>query len=241
MIDNRRYEYLHAMGIPVWQQRDRQVESVSLQAFTPLEKTIPLSSGAMTDSDFGLLDWPALEQRVAQCQLCGLAQTRTQSVFGVGDRQAELFIIGEAPGVDDDQQGEPFVGLTGQLLNAMLQAIGLQRRQVYITNSLKCLPPRQHVPSAEEARQCQGYLSRQIALVQPKLILVLGQHAVHHVLHIDTPLAALRGQRLTEPQSGIPLLVTYHPDYLLKSPAEKAAVWLDLLVAKKMLQAKAGV
>ena len=238
MIDNRRHAYLQAMGIPVWQQRDRLVESTPAEPTMPLADVTPSVGSAVTASDVGSLDWQALEQRVAECRLCDLAQTRNQTVFGVGDRQAELMIIGEAPGADEDKQGEPFVGRAGQLLNAMLQAIGLQRQQVYIANILKCRPPNNRDPSAEEATQCQDYLYRQIALVQPKLILVLGRIAAQRLLSTDMPLAKLRGQRQTEPHSGVPLLVTYHPAYLLRAPREKQKAWLDLLVAKKILRAE---
>jgi DNA polymerase len=234
VIDRRQYEYLEAMGIPVWQHRDQVVESVS-------DEAVPASSIASQSDDIASLDWEALEARVRECQLCDLYRSRTQAVFGTGNRQADLMIIGEAPGADEDRQGEPFVGRAGQLLNAMLQAIGLQRQQVYIANILKCRPPNNRDPSPEEANLCQDYLFRQIALVQPSLILVLGRIAAHRLLQNDTPLSKLRGQFHTEPHTGIPMLITYHPAYLLRSPKEKRKAWQDLLSAKKRLHEAGGI
>ena len=239
MSESQRHEYLQAMGITVWQHRDRILESADERQDSPVDDSEKTSSSSiLNDADLASLDWQALEQHVSQCRLCGLHLSRTQTVFGVGDHQAELMIIGEAPGADEDKQGEPFVGRAGQLLNAMLQAIGLQRRQVYIANILKCRPPNNRDPSAEEATTCQDYLFRQIALLQPKLILVLGRIAAHRLLNTDTPLSKLRGQLQTEQHSGLPMLVTYHPAYLLRSPKEKRKAWLDLLVIKRRLQEK---
>lgn len=240
MIESRRHEYLQAMGITVWQRCDRKDTPLAEQNDMPLNEVMPESSaGAFSDTDIASLDWVALEQHVTECRLCELHQSRTQTVFGVGDQQAELMIIGEAPGADEDKQGEPFVGRAGQLLNAMLQAIGLQRQQVYIANILKCRPPNNRDPSVEEATTCQDYLFRQIELLQPKLILVLGRIAAHRLLNIDTPISKLRGQLQTEQHSGLPMLVTYHPAYLLRSPKEKRKAWLDLLAVKRRLQEKA--
>lgn len=234
MIDSRQYEYLKAMGISVWQRRDLDVDS-STDVIMPQADEIK-SVMDNVSVDIASLDWESLQQRVAKCQLCDLSQTRTQTVFGVGDHQADLMIIGEAPGADEDRQGEPFVGRAGQLLNAMLQAIGLQRQQVYIANILKCRPPNNRDPSQAEAVQCQDYLFRQITLVQPKLILVLGRIAAHRLLNTDAPLSKLHGKLKMESHSGVPLLVTYHPAYLLRSPKEKRKAWQDLLIAKRMLQ-----
>ena len=239
-MDARQRQYLDAMGIPVWQRRDQVVELTEEQFENPASETIiEKPAGTLSDVNIASLDWPELEQQVRDCHRCDLHQTRTQTVFGVGNRQADLMIIGEAPGADEDRQGEPFVGRAGQLLNAMLQAIGLQRQQVYIANILKCRPPNNRDPSVEEAAKCQDYLFRQIELVQPKLILVVGRIAAHHLLNTDTPLGKLRGQICREPHSGIPMLITYHPAYLLRSPKEKRKAWLDLLLAKKTLQGKA--
>ncbi len=184
------------------------------------------------------LDWPALKERVAACTLCELHQSRTQSVFGVGDVKAEILIIGEAPGADEDRQGEPFVGKAGQLLNAMLKAIGLSRQQVYIANILKCRPPNNRDPSPEEATQCSAYLQRQIELIQPTLILALGRIAAQRLLQTSTSLARMHGQIHRLETTGTPLLVTYHPAYLLRSPAEKRKAWDDLKTARQFVARK---
>ncbi|MBK1703071.1 hypothetical protein CKO40_00505 [Halochromatium glycolicum] len=185
------------------------------------------------------MDWETLEARVAGCRDCILCETRTQTVFGVGNRNAELMFIGEGPGQDEDRQGEPFVGRAGQLLNKMLRAIGLSREQVYIANIVKCRPPRNRNPSAEEAAACRPYLERQIALIQPKLIVSLGAVSANNLLGNTDAVGRLR-HRLHSYQrpSGdepIPLIVTYHPSYYLRSPAEKAKGWQDLQFVMKTL------
>lgn len=182
-------------------------------------------------------DWSRLKQAVVECTLCELAQSRTQAVFGTGDQQADLMIIGEAPGADEDKQGEPFVGKAGQLLSAMLNAIGLARRDVYIANILKCRPPNNRDPRAEEAALCASYLQRQIALVQPKLILALGRIAAQHLLDSSTTLGRMRGQIYHLEAHNTPVMVTYHPAYLLRSPAEKAKSWQDLKACKRFINA----
>jgi DNA polymerase len=180
------------------------------------------------------MDWAALEQAVRGCAQCGLHATRTQTVFGVGSRSAQWMFVGEAPGADEDAQGEPFVGRAGQLLNAMLFAIGLKRQEVYIANVLKCRPPGNRDPQPNEVEQCEPYLIRQIELIQPRLIVALGRHAAHSLLKTDLPLAKLRGQRLS--YHGTPLIVTYHPAYLLRSPTDKRKAWEDLCLAKAILE-----
>ena len=165
---------------------------------------------------------------MAGCRACGLCQTRTQTVFGVGNRQADLMLIGEAPGVDEDRAGEPFVGRAGQLLNLMLAAIGLTREQVYIANILKCHPPGNRDPSPEEALRCEPFLQRQIALVRPKLLLAVGRVAAQRLLRSGTAVGRLRGQWFEFGADQTPLTVTYHPAYLLRSPDQKAVVWQDL-------------
>jgi DNA polymerase len=184
--------------------------------------------------DVSRLDWPQLKTAVATCTACVLHQTRTQTVFGVGDHHAQWMIIGEAPGAEEDKQGEPFVGRAGQLLNNMLQAVGLQREQVFIANILKCRPPNNRDPRPEEVRQCEAFLQRQVALVAPKVILALGRIAAHNLLGVDTPLSKLRGQ--VHHYGDTPLVVTYHPAYLLRSPKEKAKSWADLRFARALVQ-----
>lgn len=181
------------------------------------------------------MDWTVLERTVAECTQCGLDATRTQTVFGVGNRKAQWMFVGEAPGLDEDRQGEPFVGRAGQLLNAMLFALGLKREDVYIANVLKCRPPKNRDPQPNEVACCEPYLIRQIELIQPRLIVALGRHAAHSLLKSELPLAKLRGQRLT--YHGIPLIATYHPAYLLRNPIDKRKAWDDLCVARSVVKA----
>jgi len=187
-----------------------------------------------TQNDIHLLGWDGLQARVAVCITCALHKGRTQTVFGVGSRQAQWMIIGEAPGADEDRQGEPFVGRAGKLLNAMLLAIGLKREEVYIANVVKCRPPNNRDPLPEEAAACEPYLKRQIALLQPKVILVVGRIAAHNLLKTDSTLGALRGKRFSYADTSIPVVVTYHPAYLLRSPREKRKAWEDLQFARRV-------
>jgi uracil-DNA glycosylase len=180
------------------------------------------------------LDWDALAAAVAGCTRCGLCNTRTRTVFGVGDRSARLMVVGEAPGADEDRQGEPFVGRAGQLLNAMLRAIGFAREQVYIANVLKCRPPRNRDPQAAEAAQCLPYLQRQLELVAPGVVLCVGRIAAQNLLGTDATLGSLRG-RVHRLPGGQPVVVTYHPAYLLRTPADKRKAWDDLRFALKVL------
>lgn len=187
-------------------------------------------------------DWQALQQRVKHCTACDLHHTRTQTVFGVGNQQADWLIVGEAPGADEDRQGEPFVGRAGQLLNNMLLAIGLRREQVYIANILKCRPPNNRDPRPEEVMQCEQYLRRQVELLQPKLILAVGRIAAQNLLKTDTPIGRLRGKLHYYGDGNgddgrkTPLVITYHPAYLLRSPKEKRKAWQDLQFALAISQ-----
>lgn len=193
------------------------------------------------------MDWPALRAAVAGCRACALCDSRRQTVFGAGHPRAHWMIVGEAPGEQEDLRGEPFVGPAGQLLDNMLRALGLTRaeaategqqplepplepaRQVYIANTLKCRPPRNRNPEPEEMRRCEPYLQRQIALVQPRLILAMGRFAVQALLRTDEAIGRLRGR--VHRYEGVPLVVTYHPAYLLRNPADKAKSWADLCLA----------
>ncbi len=213
--DMRRY-YLDTMGIQVWQSLEQQPGDAETEAFA--------------DRD---VIWQQLEQAVSDCTKCELHTSRTQTVFGVGNKNADLLIIGEAPGRDEDLQGEPFVGRAGQLLNAMLSAIGFQRDQVYIANILKCRPPNNRDPKPEEAEACDPWLQQQIELIQPGVILALGRIAAHKLLNTDQSLGALRGKQYN--YSGIPLIVSYHPAYLLRKPIEKRKSWQDLKRIKFLL------
>ncbi len=242
-MSERQRAYLKAMDIDVWVRRDAGADGVVEASVLPPHIAVPPATveappvpehqGPPAVSG---LDWTALEQQVGNCTLCELHATRTQTVFGVGNRQADWLIIGEAPGADEDRQGEPFVGRAGQLLNAMLKAIGLCREQVYIANILKCRPPGNRDPRPEEAACCSAYLQRQIELIQPKLILALGRIAAQRLLQSNTSLARMRGQVHRLEPSGTPLMVTYHPAYLLRSPAEKRKAWADLLAARQFVR-----
>ena len=180
------------------------------------------------------MDWTQLRESVAGCQACGLCKGRDQAVFGSGDEQADLLIIGEAPGQEEDRQGEPFVGQAGKLLDAMLAALGLTRRaNVYITNTLKCRPPGNRNPEALEMAQCAPFLIRQVELLAPKVILLMGRFAVQSILETDASIASLRGKR--HAYRSIPAVVTYHPAYLLRNLPDKAKAWEDLLLARELL------
>ena len=211
----------------------------------------PVASAPLIDA--AGLDWPALRDAVVGCRACSLCETRRQTVFGVGHRRAHCMIVGEAPGETEDARGEPFVGESGQLLDRMLRAIGLGRlpadpadpdhaadpaRQVYIANALKCRPPRNRNPTAQELATCQPYLERQVALVQPRVIIAMGRFAVQSLLGSDEPIGQLRGR--VHRWRGVPLVVTYHPAYLLRQPAEKARAWDDLCLAAACLDSAAG-
>lgn len=189
------------------------------------------------------MDWPTLRDTVTGCEACGLCRGRRNTVFGVGNTRARWMLVGEAPGEQEDRLGEPFVGRAGQLLDRMLAATGLTRaedeaeRQVYIANVIKCRPPGNRNPLPEEVAQCEPYLLRQVALVQPSLILAMGRFAVQSLLKSSDPIGRLRGR--VHDYHGVPLVVTYHPAYLLRNPADKALAWDDLCLARELAQSKA--
>lgn len=181
------------------------------------------------------MDWEALQISVSQCQACDLCKERRQAVLGVGDTRADWLIVGEGPGAEEDLRGEPFVGPAGQLLDAMLASIALARgRDVYIANAVKCRPPANRTPTAEEMQACRPYLDRQIELLQPRLILALGRPAAQTLLQQEIKIASAR-QRLFD-YRGIPLIISYHPAYLLRSPQDKAKAWDDLCFARRQMQ-----
>jgi DNA polymerase len=206
-----RDDVFNELGIgPVWRLRETPAPPLSAPAYT----------------------WDTLADAVAQCTACKLSATRTQGVLGVGDRNADWLIIGEAPGAEEDVQGEPFVGQAGKLLDAMLASIGLKRGDnVYITNVLKSRPPDNRNPAQDEIAACMPYLLNQIALIQPKLILALGRFAAQSLLDTDEAISRLRG-RVHQFQN-VPLVVTYHPAYLLRNLPEKARAWEDLCLARR--------
>ena len=215
--EHQRRAYLEALGIDVWVPAAQQPD-----AGTP-------AVAAHGDTDPSGLDWAELRAAVSACTRCSLHKSRTQTVFGVGNQAADWLIIGEAPGAEEDRRGEPFVGRAGQLLDEMLRAVGQAREQVFIANVLKCRPPNNRDPEAAEASACRGYLERQIALLQPKVILAVGRIAAHTLLGTDTPVGRLRGK--LHHLGDIPLVVTYHPAYLLRSPSQKRKAWQDLCLA----------
>jgi len=221
-----RRQYLAAMGITLWERRGLAAPDGDLapESSAEIASSIPVPVTGPA--------WEPLEAEVRACTKCGLHATRTQTVFGVGNRHAQWMFVGEAPGADEDRQGEPFVGRAGQLLNAMIAALGLKREEVYIANVLKCRPPNNRDPQVDEVSQCEPYLIRQIELIRPKLIVALGRHAAHSLLKTDLALARLRGQRLS--YQDIPLIVTYHPAYLLRTPTDKRKAWDDLRRARTL-------
>jgi DNA polymerase len=185
------------------------------------------------------LDWDALSERVAACQLCRLCEKRTNTVFGVGDRNADWMLIGEAPGENEDRVGEPFVGQAGKLLDNMLRSLTLARdTNVYIANVIKCRPPGNRNPEADEVARCEPYLQRQVALVKPKLIVALGRFAAQSLLKTDASISSLRGR--VHEYEGVPVIVTYHPAYLLRSLPDKAKAWADLCLARDTWRAAGG-
>jgi uracil-DNA glycosylase family 4 len=209
-------------------------------AAPPAVAATPATSAASPRSDVASMSWPALRAAVAGCRACGLCESRRQTVFGVGNPRAHWMIVGEAPGEQEDLRGEPFVGPAGQLLDAMLRALGLTRadappaQQVYIANTLKCRPPRNRNPQPDELARCEPYLQRQIALVQPKIILAMGRFAVQSLLRTDEAIGRLRGR--VHRYQNVPLVVTYHPAYLLRNLVDKARAWDDLCLAAATLQ-----
>ena len=232
MDESLRRTYLDAMGIQVWEQRDGSLLGEGLA----LDEQPGTRAEHRARVDVQGLGWEALQQQVASCVGCDLHASRTQTVFGVGNRQAELLIIGEAPGADEDQQGEPFVGEAGKLLNEMLLAIGLESRVVYIANILKCRPPNNRDPHVSEVLSCEPYLRRQVQLLKPKLILAVGRVAAQNLLKTETKIGELRGQQYVYPETDIPVVVTYHPAYLLRSPMEKRKSWQDLVMVRDVLE-----
>ncbi len=214
-------QYLDGMQFVRWVRRDLEDCSVEL------DLALDLSSPE------GLLFQLAAE--VDQCKTCSLHETRRHTVFGAGSSSADCLFVGEAPGAEEDRRGVPFVGRAGKLLNAMIFALGLERDQTYIANVLKCRPPDNRDPLGEEVRSCEKYLHRQIELIKPRLIIALGRFAAQSLLKCSLPIGKLRGQCHSYEPFGIPLIATYHPAYLLRSPLEKRKVWSDLTLAKTVL------
>jgi len=245
---DRREAVLRELNLyPLWQRRsvpapvvEKQYVPIMAEAEAIAPATVdtltPLTpSPASVGGELSNLDWPELKQRVRDCTACRLRAGCTQTVFGVGDERAEWLFVGEGPGADEDAQGEPFVGQAGKLLDNMLLAIKLRRgKNVYIANIVKCRPPNNRTPEADEIATCLPYLQRQIELIKPRLIVALGKTAATALLGRDAALGSLRGT--LHDYCGIPLVVTYHPAYLLRSPMEKAKAWQDLCFAVEAMQ-----
>lgn len=254
-----REQMLSEMGItPLWTLRDEKLEcstpdpeteaptspdkteqpaTVPTPQQTPPASVPAVQAVAPEPIAVDSLNWAEMEAGIRACRACGLCQQRKQAVPGVGDLQPDWLFIGEGPGAEEDVKGEPFVGQAGKLLDAMLAAIDLQRgNKVYIANAVKCRPPGNRTPDASEMAACRPWLQRQIQLLQPKVIVLLGKAAAHTVLGNDKSLASLRGQRFEYQQ--IPVIVTYHPAYLLRNLPDKAKAWEDLLFARRVMKGK---
>jgi uracil-DNA glycosylase family 4 len=239
-----RAEVLRELGLaPTWRLRARADEVQALASATAAAPSTQAPSGPEPTSEarrarIAALDWSALADDIAQCTACGLCRTRNRTVPGVGDPKAAWLLIGEAPGAEEDARGEPFVGQAGRLLDSMLAALGMRRGEnVFIANVLKCRPPNNSTQEPGEVEACRPYLERQIALLQPKLIVALGKSAAAQLLGTDASIASLRGR--VHRCNGLPLVVTYHPAYLLRSLPEKAKAWEDLLLARRTVFAAA--
>lgn len=244
--DERQVAMLREMGITLWSPQPDPVPGSVGAPPPPAEREVGEAAASHDTSSVVLpelrraapaagLDWPALREAVTACTACKLCEGRRQTVFGVGNERAHWMIVGEAPGEQEDRQGEPFVGKSGQLLDNMLRAVGLTRgeaepaRQVYIANTIKCRPPGNRNPEPDELAKCEPFLIRQVQLVQPKIIVAMGRFAVHSLLRSTEPIGRLRGR--VHRYQGVPLIVTYHPAYLLRNPEDKARAWDDLCLA----------
>lgn len=256
---DRQRRMLAEMGLTVWSPEGEPAQSEAVHAAAnahaawaepgvpvsvaePAPAFLPVSRARLPSEPDGVagLDWAALRSAVAGCRACGLCESRRNTVFGVGHERAHVMVVGEAPGEQEDRRGEPFVGPAGQLLDSMLRALGLGReagppeKQVFIANTLKCRPPGNRNPEPEELLKCEPFLQRQLALVQPRVILAMGRFAVQSLLRSNEAIGRLRG-RVHEYQ-GVPLVVTYHPAYLLRNLPDKAKAWEDLCLAATLLQ-----
>lgn len=241
----RREQVLREMGLaPLWKLRT-VVQTVAAEPGQGVAEAIPAGPATGTGKEvladdrrdrIARMDWPELGQTVAACRACRLCERRKQAVLGVGDTRAAWLLVGEGPGADEDERGEPFVGQAGKLLDNMLAAIGLKRgANVYIANTVKCRPPGNRTPEADEMAACLPFLARQIELLQPKLIVALGRPAAQTLTGGEVKISAARG-RLFDHQ-GVPLVVTYHPAYLLRNLPDKAKAWEDLCFARASMAA----
>lgn len=242
-MNRRRNAILRELGLtPIWRRKEYQNLNETVSPTSPNDVA---ASSITTEREIegdretliSNMDWMQLKVAVTNCTACPLSESRTQTVFGVGDEQADWLFIGEGPGAKEDELGEPFVGQAGKLLDNMLMSIQLQRGHgVYIANIVKCRPPNNRNPELSEAEQCHPYLARQIALIKPRLIVALGKIAAQNLLHSNESITTLRGK--LHYYEEIPLIVTYHPAYLLRSLTDKAKAWEDLCFAKATMQSQ---
>ncbi len=248
----RRTQYLQAIGVDIWVPRrvlaapdgapeavaaTGAVEAIVVGAVGPATREAPRGEAPSVNA----YDWEALRAQVLACSKCSLHTSRTQGVFGVGNRQAQWLVVGEAPGAEEDRRGEPFVGRAGHLLDAMLRAIGLNRQSnVYIANVLKSRPPGNRDPKPEEVAACLPFLLRQIQLLRPRVMLAVGRIAAQNLLATDAPLGRLRGKVHHFGEFNTPLIVTYHPAYLLRTPQDKRKAWEDLKFARSVFRGLNG-
>lgn len=231
-MDNKtRLQYLEVMGIDVWVPRQKVIEG-ELSSSSSYKDTA--SNGKNNGTTDLSEEWNVLQKIVSECSKCALCETRTQTVFGVGNQNADWMFVGESPGHNEDVDAIPFLGKTGQLLDEMIRAIGLGRDSVYITNILKCKTPENRNPKVEEVQACRDYLQQQILLVKPKIILAVGRVAIQTLLETKEPLTKLRG--VSHQLAGIPVVAIYHPAYLLRSLLEKKKAWQDLQLAMKQIK-----
>jgi DNA polymerase len=215
------------------ESRDPYLQAMGIQEYAPRKKDSNGVHSAPGGSSVLTPDWEALQREVSVCTRCSLHETRTQTVFGIGNPDADWLFIGEAPGEQEDLRGEPFVGRAGQLLDEMIRALGLERENVFIANVLKCRPPKNRDPSPEEALACEPFLIQQVRKVGPKIIVAVGRIAAQNLLKTQVPLGKLRGE--VHRYEGTPVVVTYHPAYLLRSQTEKRRAWEDLKLARRTL------
>jgi uracil-DNA glycosylase len=246
----RQRRMLQEMGIRLWAPVDPSQSAAGADSTASVSAAVPAPAAGPADTEaatgaraqaIAAMPWAELREAVAACTACGLCRSRRQTVFGVGHPQAHWMIVGEAPGEQEDLKGEPFVGAAGHLLDNMLRALQLTRdegppeRQVYIANTLKCRPPRNRNPEPQELARCEPFLMRQIELIRPRLILAMGRFAVQALLRSSEPIGKLRGR--VHRYQGVPLVVTYHPAYLLRNLADKSRAWDDLCLAAQTVEA----
>ena len=237
MDEEKRLYYLDQMGIQSWVSNSDVIDTIVRESHVNTVEEIESIFSPEQIKVAASLD--ELKKTVSACTLCELHRSRTQTVFGTGHPAAEWLIIGEAPGADEDRLGEPFVGRAGQLLTSMLRAMGLAREEVFIANILKCRPPNNRDPQADEVKNCGSYLRQQIEIIKPRIILVVGRIAAQSLLNTDAPIGKMRGQKYIYQDTDIPVVATYHPAYLLRSPQQKRKAWEDLKFAMQIYSLQA--